>query len=309
MHSPMPSPRMPSAAPGASPSMPTRRMSALSEVTVLVEDFVPDRTEFDLKTDAKAIGPGNPATIHVAGRFLYGAPAANLDLEAEILLNTVRERPDSPGFQFGLADEEDQWPDQDRDRGPRSDRRGRQCVVRGGAGQPAADFAAADREHRGQDARGGRQSGRAAAEPSGSVQRGHDRRASAIRRLRNRRKQRREILGHRGRSGRQASGFAWPEMELASPRAQLSMVSRRQLLALRIRGRAAADLERHPRHEDRRSGGDFDAGRVGQISPHGRNQPSRRSGDQRRIPRRLVCRGNVGRHARCARSRARPGQL
>ena len=80
----------------------------LGEVTVLVEDFVPDRTEFDLKTDAKAIGPGSPATIHVAGRFLYGAPAANLDLEAEILLNTVRERPDSPGFQFGLADEEDQ---------------------------------------------------------------------------------------------------------------------------------------------------------------------------------------------------------
>ena len=79
----------------------------LSEVSVLVEDFVPDRTEFDLATEAKTIGPGKPANIRVNGRFLYGAPAAGLGLEAEILLKTVRERPDAAGFQFGLADEED----------------------------------------------------------------------------------------------------------------------------------------------------------------------------------------------------------
>jgi len=80
----------------------------IAEKQFLVEDFIPDRTEFDLSTQAKSIAPGAPATIELTGRFLYGAPAANQALEGEMRLRTVRERAEAPGYQFGLADEEDE---------------------------------------------------------------------------------------------------------------------------------------------------------------------------------------------------------
>jgi uncharacterized protein YfaS (alpha-2-macroglobulin family) len=72
----------------------------------LVEDFRPDRIEFDLATDAAEIGPGKPATVNVDGRYLYGAPADGLELSGEIRLAAVRGRAQAQGFLFGLADEE-----------------------------------------------------------------------------------------------------------------------------------------------------------------------------------------------------------
>jgi uncharacterized protein YfaS (alpha-2-macroglobulin family) len=80
--------------------------SAIGKTQFLVDDFVPDRTEFDLKSEATAIEIGKPAAITVDGRYLYGAPAAGLSLEGEVTLKTVRERTDLPGYQFGLSDEE-----------------------------------------------------------------------------------------------------------------------------------------------------------------------------------------------------------
>ena len=56
----------------------------------LVEDFVPDRIEFDLSADKKEIAAGEPANVTVDGRFLYGAPAAGLALEGEVNLSTTR---------------------------------------------------------------------------------------------------------------------------------------------------------------------------------------------------------------------------
>ena len=52
----------------------------VGEVNFLVEDYVPDRIEFDLKSDAKIIPRGAPAQLSVDGHFLYGAPASSLDL-------------------------------------------------------------------------------------------------------------------------------------------------------------------------------------------------------------------------------------
>jgi uncharacterized protein YfaS (alpha-2-macroglobulin family) len=80
--------------------------SAISEKQFLVEDFVPDRIEFDLATEAKEIMPGIPAPVTVDGRFLYGAPAAGLAMEGEISVKPTREKADLPGYLFGLADEE-----------------------------------------------------------------------------------------------------------------------------------------------------------------------------------------------------------
>jgi alpha-2-macroglobulin len=73
----------------------------------LVEDFVPDRIEFDLSADKKEIAQGETANLTVDGRYLYGAPAAGLALEGEINLSTTRSWERFPGFSFGLADEQE----------------------------------------------------------------------------------------------------------------------------------------------------------------------------------------------------------
>jgi len=79
---------------------------AVGETSFLVEDYVPDRIEFDLTALAKQISPKAPAKLAVAGRFLYGAPAANLDLEGEVMIAVAKERDGFAGYQFGLDDEQ-----------------------------------------------------------------------------------------------------------------------------------------------------------------------------------------------------------
>lgn len=76
----------------------------LGEATFLVEDYVPDRLEFDIKLDMAAIPREAPAKFDVDGRFLYGAPAAGLGLEGELIIGVARERPDFAGYIFGLSD-------------------------------------------------------------------------------------------------------------------------------------------------------------------------------------------------------------
>jgi hypothetical protein len=73
-----------------------------------VEDFVPQHLALDLTTQARLLLPGEAVTVALNGRFLYGAPAAHLKAEAELVLN---EDPDPypayPGYRFGLA--QDSW--------------------------------------------------------------------------------------------------------------------------------------------------------------------------------------------------------
>jgi uncharacterized protein YfaS (alpha-2-macroglobulin family) len=79
---------------------------AISTLTFLVEDFVPDRIEFDLTAEKDEVQVGEQAMLTVDGRFLYGAPASGLSLEGEIALSTMTEWDDFPGYRFGLADEQ-----------------------------------------------------------------------------------------------------------------------------------------------------------------------------------------------------------
>jgi alpha-2-macroglobulin len=77
----------------------------VGETTFLVEDYVPDRIEFDLTSAAKSISQTSPANIDVAGRFLYGAPAAALSLDGEMTIAAAPERAGLAGYEFGLTDE------------------------------------------------------------------------------------------------------------------------------------------------------------------------------------------------------------
>jgi uncharacterized protein YfaS (alpha-2-macroglobulin family) len=79
---------------------------SVGETTFLVEDYVPDRLEFDLAAPDGKISRSAPAKLTVDGRYLYGAPASELDLEGEIVIGPAKERPGLAGYQFGLADEE-----------------------------------------------------------------------------------------------------------------------------------------------------------------------------------------------------------
>jgi uncharacterized protein YfaS (alpha-2-macroglobulin family) len=78
---------------------------AVGETTFLVEDYIPDRVEFDLTSPATVVKANNPATVNVSGRFLYGAPAADLTLEGEVTVAAAKERAGFPGYSFGLAEE------------------------------------------------------------------------------------------------------------------------------------------------------------------------------------------------------------
>ena len=63
---------------------------AIGETTFMVEDYVPDRIEFDLTADAKAISPQKPARSSVDGRFLYGAPASELALAGAVTIDVAK---------------------------------------------------------------------------------------------------------------------------------------------------------------------------------------------------------------------------
>lgn len=79
----------------------------VGRVRFQVEDFVPMRLEVDLAAPSGWLAPDRPLSLDVAARFLYGAPAADLPVEAELV---VRRAPDPypghPGYHFGLAHED-----------------------------------------------------------------------------------------------------------------------------------------------------------------------------------------------------------
>jgi len=82
------------------------KRAPVGETTFLVEDYVPDRIEFDLTSPSTKISQNAPAELSVAGRFLYGAPAGGLDLDGDLTIAAATERSGFAGYQFGLADDE-----------------------------------------------------------------------------------------------------------------------------------------------------------------------------------------------------------
>src|SRR5260370_1308581 len=80
--------------------------SSVGETTFMVEDYVPERTEFDLTAKDKQLKAEVPVELKVDGHFLYGAPASGLQLEGDMLVAPASGRPGFAGYQFGVADGE-----------------------------------------------------------------------------------------------------------------------------------------------------------------------------------------------------------
>ena len=80
----------------------------VGHISFQVEDFVPQRLKLELSSAAPVLKPGEPAVLDINGRFLYGAPAANLKAEAEVVLQEdPNPYPTFAGYRFGLA--QDTW--------------------------------------------------------------------------------------------------------------------------------------------------------------------------------------------------------
>src|SRR5258705_6664586 len=79
--------------------------SSVGETTFMVEDYVPERIEFDVSTKDKQIKADAPVELKVNGHFLYGAPASGLQLEGEMLVAPASPRPGFAAYQFGAAGE------------------------------------------------------------------------------------------------------------------------------------------------------------------------------------------------------------
>ena len=82
------------------------KASAIGETTFMVEDYIPERLDFDISTKDKQIKADAPVELKVDGHFLYGAPASGLQLEGDMLVAPAAARPGFAGYQFGVADEE-----------------------------------------------------------------------------------------------------------------------------------------------------------------------------------------------------------
>ena len=119
-----------------------------------------------------------PAKVSVAGRFLYGAPAADLDLEGDVTIAAAKERPGFAGYQFGLADEEVEAVQQPLEDLP-DDRRRRQGEVPRQSRQAAVEHASARGADHRAHGRARRPRRRAQDHAAGHAERQHDRRQAA----------------------------------------------------------------------------------------------------------------------------------
>ncbi len=79
------------------------QQAPLARTTVLVEDFLPERIDFDLSLPAQ-IKLGDEPTLSVAARYLFGAVGADLDVEGEALLRASDTLDGFPGYRFGQYD-------------------------------------------------------------------------------------------------------------------------------------------------------------------------------------------------------------
>jgi uncharacterized protein YfaS (alpha-2-macroglobulin family) len=91
----------------------------------MVEDYVPDRLEFDLKAQTDRLTRDVPAEIALEGRFLYGAPASGLDLEGEVVISPAQSLAGFAGYQFGVADDEFSSEQQPLEDMPQTDEQGK----------------------------------------------------------------------------------------------------------------------------------------------------------------------------------------
>jgi uncharacterized protein YfaS (alpha-2-macroglobulin family) len=77
----------------------------LAQQSFLVEDFTPERIDFDLQIAADTVRISDVPDLSISGRYLYGAPAANMPISGLVRISATDELEGFPGFSFGLESE------------------------------------------------------------------------------------------------------------------------------------------------------------------------------------------------------------
>ncbi len=74
---------------------------ALASTTFLVEDFLPERIDFDLSLPDLPLHMKNGAVLSADARYLFGAPAGDLPAEGEVKVYAAPNLAAYPGYRFG----------------------------------------------------------------------------------------------------------------------------------------------------------------------------------------------------------------
>ncbi|SEP98831.1 hypothetical protein SAMN05428969_1426 [Devosia sp. YR412] len=81
------------------------KAEALSSTTFLVEDFEPERLAFEVTAADAPFEAGATSEIDVAAKYLYGATAPGLNIEADAIISPTTTLADFPGYTFGRLDD------------------------------------------------------------------------------------------------------------------------------------------------------------------------------------------------------------
>lgn len=80
------------------------KAQALASQTVLIEDFLPERIDFDLALPDAPLRAGDSPPLRIDARYLFGAPGADLSINGQVTLRAARSVVDWPGYRFGHHD-------------------------------------------------------------------------------------------------------------------------------------------------------------------------------------------------------------
>lgn len=81
------------------------KAEALSSTSFLVEDFEPERLAFEVSAAEGPIETGVATEVDVAAKYLYGATAPGLAVEADAIVRPSSSLADFPGYTFGRLDD------------------------------------------------------------------------------------------------------------------------------------------------------------------------------------------------------------
>src|SRR5690606_18170931 len=79
--------------------------AAIGNATFLVEDFEPERLAFEISAPQGPVTIDEVAAVEVAAKYLYGATAPDLNIEADVVLRPTSALPAYPGYVFGRLDD------------------------------------------------------------------------------------------------------------------------------------------------------------------------------------------------------------
>lgn len=81
------------------------KAAALATTKLLVEDFLPERIDFEMTLPEAGVRPGETPPLKVAARYLFGAPGADLPVEGEVQVSAAEGLGAYPGYSFGRHDD------------------------------------------------------------------------------------------------------------------------------------------------------------------------------------------------------------